>query len=62
VGGEPRGVPVSENWLIESERPNRTEIYQKFEQEVRGGEATTDYLETVVLNYIDRMTGWRTYW
>jgi hypothetical protein len=46
-----------ENWLIESERPNRTEIYQKFEQEVRGGEATTDYLETVVLNYIDRMDG-----
>lgn len=46
-----------ENWLIESQRPNRTEIYQKFEQEVRQGESTTDYLETVVLNYIDRLDG-----
>jgi Tc toxin complex TcA C-terminal TcB-binding domain/Neuraminidase-like domain/Salmonella virulence plasmid 28.1kDa A protein len=46
-----------ENWLIESQRPNRTEIYQTFEQEVRQGENTTDYLETVVLNYIDRLDG-----
>jgi hypothetical protein len=46
-----------ENWLIESERPNRTEIYQKFEQEVRQGQSTADYLETVVLNYIDRLDG-----
>jgi len=46
-----------ENWLIESQRPNRTEIYQKLEQEVRQGESTTDYLETVVLNYIDRLDG-----
>ena len=46
-----------ENWLIESQRPNRTEIYQKFEQEVRQGQSTTDYLETVVLNYIDRLDG-----
>ena len=46
-----------ENWLIESQRPNRTEIYQKLEQEVRQGQSTTDYLETVVLNYIDRLDG-----
>lgn len=46
-----------ENWLIESQRPNRSEIFQKFEQEVRQGESTTDYLETVVLNYIDRLDG-----
>ena len=46
-----------ENWLIESQRPNRTEIYQTFEQEVRQGQSTTDYLETVVLNYIDRLDG-----
>jgi hypothetical protein len=46
-----------ENWLIESQRPNRTEIYQKFEQEVRQGQSTADYLETVVLNYIDRLDG-----
>ena len=46
-----------ENWLIESQRPNRTEIYQTLEQEVRQGDSTADYLETVVLNYIDRLDG-----
>jgi hypothetical protein len=46
-----------ENWLIESQRPNRTEIYQKLEQEVHQGDSTTDYLQTVVLNYIDRLDG-----
>ncbi len=46
-----------ENWLIESQRPNRTEIYQSLEQEIRQGDSTTDYLETVVLNYIDRLDG-----
>lgn len=46
-----------ENWLIESQRPDRTEIYQQLEQEVRQGESTADYLETVVLNYIDRLDG-----
>jgi hypothetical protein len=44
-----------ENWLIESQRPNRTENYQTFEQEVRQAESTADYLQTVVLNYIDRL-------
>jgi Tc toxin complex TcA C-terminal TcB-binding domain/Neuraminidase-like domain/Salmonella virulence plasmid 28.1kDa A protein len=46
-----------ENWLIESQRPNRTEIYQTFEQEVHQGQSTADYFETVVLNYIDRLDG-----
>ena len=46
-----------ENWLVESQRPNRTEIYQKLEQDVHQGESTADYLETVVLNYIDRLDG-----
>ena len=44
-----------ENWLIESQRPNRSEIYQKLEQEIHQGQSTTDYLETVALNYIDRL-------
>ena len=46
-----------ENWLIESQRPSRTEIYQTLEQEIHQGQSTTDYLETVVLNYIDRLDG-----
>jgi hypothetical protein len=46
-----------ENWLIESQRPNRTEIYQKLEQEVHQGQSTADYLETVALNYVDRLDG-----
>lgn len=44
-----------ENWLVESQRPNRTEIYQSLEQEVRQNASTADYLETVVLNYVDRL-------
>jgi hypothetical protein len=46
-----------ENWLIESERPNRTELYQTFEQQVHQGQSTTDYLETTVLNYISGLDG-----
>ncbi len=46
-----------ENWLIESERPSRTEIYQAFEQQVQQGQSTSDYLETVVLNYIGSLDG-----
>lgn len=46
-----------ENWLIESQRPNRTEIYQQLEKDVAQGPSTADYLETVVLNYIDRLDG-----
>jgi hypothetical protein len=44
-----------ENWLIESQRPNRSEIFQKLEQEVHQNDNTLDYLETVALNYIDRL-------
>jgi hypothetical protein len=44
-----------ENWLIESQRPNRTEIYRKLEQDVRQNASTSDYVETVVLNYVDRL-------
>jgi hypothetical protein len=44
-----------ENWLIESQRPTRTEIFQKLEQEVHQNDSTLDYLETVALNYIDRL-------
>jgi hypothetical protein len=44
-----------ENWLIESQRPNRTEIFQKLEQEVHQNDDTLDYQETVALNYIDRL-------
>jgi hypothetical protein len=44
-----------ENWLIESQRPSRTEIFQKLEQEVHQNENTLDKLEAVVLNYIERL-------
>ena len=44
-----------ENWLIESQRPSRTEIFAKLEQEVHQGEHTIDQLETVALHYIDRL-------
>jgi Tc toxin complex TcA C-terminal TcB-binding domain/Neuraminidase-like domain/Salmonella virulence plasmid 28.1kDa A protein len=44
-----------ENWLVESQRPNRTELFTKLEQEVHQSDSTADYLETVVLNYVDRL-------
>ena len=44
-----------ENWLVESQRLNRTEIFQKLEQDVHQNEHTADYLESVALNYIDRL-------
>lgn len=46
-----------ENRLVELQRPNRTEIYKKLEQDVHQNESTSDYLETVALNYIDRLDG-----
>jgi hypothetical protein len=42
-----------ENWLIESQRPNRTEVFHKLEQDVRQNEVTRDNLETTALAYID---------
>ncbi len=44
-----------ENWLIETQRPTRTEIFEQFEQEVRQVENTADNLETIVENYIQRL-------
>jgi hypothetical protein len=44
-----------ENWLIESQRPNRTEIFGKLEQELRQTESTAQNLETVAGNYIERL-------
>lgn len=44
-----------ENWLIESQRPNRTETFEKLEQEIRQNESTADALETVAENYIQRL-------
>jgi hypothetical protein len=44
-----------ENWLIEAQRPDRTEIFEKLEQEVRHDEVTSDNLETVAENYIARL-------
>ncbi len=46
-----------ENWLVESQRLNRTDPFQKLEQEVHQNEHTADYFETVALNYIDRLDG-----
>ena len=46
-----------ENWLVESQRPNRTEIFQHLEQVVRQGKSTADYLESTVLDYIDGLDG-----
>jgi hypothetical protein len=44
-----------ENWLVESQRPNRTEMFHKLEQEVHQNQHTSDALETVLLNYIERL-------
>ena len=44
-----------ENWLIEPQRPSRTEIFEKLETEIRHGEITTDNLEGVTENYIARL-------
>jgi hypothetical protein len=46
-----------ENWLIESQRPNRSEIYLKLEQDVHQNEFTRDNLESVVLGYVDGLEG-----
>ena len=41
-----------ENWLIESQRPNRTDVFKAFESDVHKNESTRDYLESVVLDYV----------
>jgi Tc toxin complex TcA C-terminal TcB-binding domain/Neuraminidase-like domain/Salmonella virulence plasmid 28.1kDa A protein len=42
-----------ENWLVESQRPSRTELFKKLEQSVHQNDSTADFLETVVLDYVD---------
>jgi hypothetical protein len=44
-----------ENWLIESQRPSKTEIFGKLEQELRQGESTVENLEAAAENYIERL-------
>ncbi len=44
-----------ENWLIEADRPNRSEIFDTLIQEARQTNGTATGLEPVVLNYIDRL-------
>jgi hypothetical protein len=46
-----------ENWLVESQRPNQTELFEKFTSDVRQGQSTADFLETTVLSYIDGLDG-----
>lgn len=42
-----------ENWLIESQRPNRTDIFRKLEQQAQHNERTRDHLESIMLDYVD---------
>jgi hypothetical protein len=42
-----------ENWLVESQRPTRTDLFKSLEQSVHQNDSTKDFLETVVLDYID---------
>ena len=44
-----------ENWLIEADRPNRSEIFDTLMQEARQTNGTATALEPVALNYIDRL-------
>jgi len=44
-----------ENWLIEADRPNRSEIFDSLDQEAHQQQSTADILEGAVLNYIDRL-------
>lgn len=44
-----------ENWLVEADRPNRSEIFDTLIQEARQTNGTATGLEPVVLNYIDRL-------
>ncbi len=46
-----------ENWLVESQRPSRTELFKGLEQSVQQNDSTADFLETVVLDYIDGLDG-----
>jgi hypothetical protein len=42
-----------ENWLMEPQRPTRSEIFVAFDRDVHQRESTSDSLETAALNYLD---------
>ena len=44
-----------ENWLIEAQRPSRSEIFETLDQEVHQKENTRDNLELAALGYLDRL-------
>ncbi len=43
-----------ENWLIEAQRPDRSEIFVAFDRAVQQREATRDSLESAALGYLDQ--------
>ena len=43
-----------ENWLIEAQRPDRSEVFIAFDRDTQQREATRDGLESAALGYLDR--------
>ncbi len=43
-----------ENWLIEAQRPDRSEVFVAFDRDTQQREATRDGLESAALGYLDR--------
>ncbi|WP_290777949.1 neuraminidase-like domain-containing protein [Arenimonas sp.] len=46
-----------ENWLMEPQRPTRSEIFVALDHEMSQRESTKDALETAALGYLDRLSG-----
>ena len=44
-----------ENWLIEAQRPDRSEVFVSFDQLTQQREATSDSLEMAALSYMDQL-------
>lgn len=44
-----------ENWLIEAQRPDRSEVFIAFDRDTQQREATRDGLESAALGYLDRL-------
>ena len=44
-----------ENWLLEADRPNTSEIFDKLNQDAHQQDTTADNLETAALNYVGRL-------
>ena len=44
-----------ENWLIEAQRPERSEVFVNFDQLTQQREATSDSLEMAALSYMDQL-------